>query len=94
VKRYIAFVSLLAFAGLSLCAFAQQPPDLRRLARDAGTIFRGTVQKVEPAAAAGEIGRRENVAQFPGKTVFASATARINGLSCSPALIRPPACRG
>jgi hypothetical protein len=59
VKRYIAFVSLLAFAGLSLCAFAQQAPDLRRLARDAGIIFSGTVQKVEPvtAAAPGDIGR-------------------------------------
>ena len=44
---------------LASLAPAQDAPDLRALARDAGIIFRGTVLKIEPVppAAAGQIGR-------------------------------------
>ncbi len=57
MKRHIIAFSLLATLLASL-ASAQDAPDLRALARDAGIIFRGTVQKIEPApaAAAGQVG--------------------------------------
>ena len=54
---YIAKRGILSTAFLALLlvplASAQDPAELRRLARDAGIIFRGTVQKIEPVASAG-----------------------------------------
>jgi hypothetical protein len=55
--RYILPTALLALL-LAPLASAQDSADLRPLARDAGIIFSGTVQKIEPAASAapGDIG--------------------------------------
>jgi hypothetical protein len=55
--RYILLTAFLALL-LAPLASAQDPADLRPLARDAGIIFRGTVQRIEPVASAapGDIG--------------------------------------
>jgi len=57
VKRCILSIALPALLLVPL-ASAQDTADLRPLARDAGIIFSGTVQKIEPAASAapGDIG--------------------------------------
>jgi hypothetical protein len=57
VKRCILSTGLLALLLVPL-ASAQDTADLRPLGRDAGIIFSGTVQKIEPAAstAPGDIG--------------------------------------
>ena len=57
VKRYMLSTALLALL-LAPLASAQDTLDLRRLARDAGIIFIGTVQKIElvASAAPGDIG--------------------------------------
>jgi hypothetical protein len=57
VKRCILPTALLALL-LAPLASAQDTADLRPLARDAGIIFSGTVQKIEPVASAapGDIG--------------------------------------
>lgn len=57
VSRYILSTVLLALLLVPL-ASAQDTAELRRLARDAGIIFSGTVQKIEPVASAarGDIG--------------------------------------
>ena len=57
VKRYMLSTALLALL-LAPLASAQDTAELRRLARDAGIVFSGTVQKIEPVASAapGDIG--------------------------------------
>ena len=57
VKRYMLSIALLALL-LAPLASAQDTAELRRLARDAGIVFSGTVQKIEPVASAapGDIG--------------------------------------
>ena len=57
MKRCILSAALLTLLLVPL-ASAQDAADLRPLARDAGIIFSGTVQKIEPAASAapGDIG--------------------------------------
>ena len=56
MKRYIVFASILAFF-FPLYLPGQEQPDLRQLARDAGIIFRGAVERVERVAPApGDVG--------------------------------------
>jgi hypothetical protein len=56
VTRYIVFASILAFF-LPLHLPCQEQPDPRQLARDAGIIFSGAVERVERVAPApGDVG--------------------------------------
>lgn len=58
MKRHFIVIAILIIAWPAPRALAQQTPDLRQLARDAGMIFSGAVEKIEHVAPAvrGDVG--------------------------------------